>query len=370
MKIGIDASRYLSEESTGVEWYSYFIINGLLKLFKHSDNELVLYSRYPIKIKETDNIKNNVLRSKRFWSLLRLSKEMREKPPDTLFVPSHVLPLSLPQKSVIVIHDTAFKHFRKVYSTAEYRYLNWSTKRAVSSSTKIITPSKSTKKDLLELYNCDESKIEVIYHGFTPPKFSEKEIDEINHSSDMIKFFSINKPIPYFFFVGRLESKKNIENTIRAFKQFSEQHPNYKFVLAGKRGNGIKRIVKAIHELKLTDKVIMPGYITEKEKAYLYKNCKAFIFPSFYEGFGLPILEAFYFGKPVLTSNVSSLPEVGGDACLYVNPTNVESIAERMSVLAEDEKKVQELTEKGKMRLDKFNWEETSRKTFDLLMNA
>lgn len=361
MKIGIDASRYKHAEATGVEWYSWHIINGLIEEIADSkEDELILYSKGPLKIK-AKNVTNKVLLAKRLWTLRCLSKEMWLHPPDVLFVPSHTLPLNVPKRSVITIHDVAFKHLKNVYSFSEFHHLNWSTKMAVKHGTKIIVPSEATKKDLVKFFNCNPEKVVVIPHGFEKPK--DVNVHEVMENSVIFKYFGITKATKYALFVGRLENKKNLVRLVEAFAEFSKTNPNYQLILAGKRGLGFEQIAKAVNKLKLAHKVIMPGYITEEEKAVLYKNCSFFVFPSLYEGFGFPLLEAFYYGKAVLCSGNSSLPEVGGDAAHYVNPQSVDEIAQGLNKLANDSKYVDNLVKKGHERLKIFNWKEAVKKT-------
>lgn len=384
MKIGIDASRYKHTEATGVEWYSWHIINGLIKKIfdkkkgpevENPDegqspgqrDELVLYSREKLEteVSTADDLQgpvtNKILPGRRLWTLKTLSGEMRKSPPDVLFVPSHILPLSLPKKSVITIHDVAFRHLPKSYSFSQYHYLNWSTKFAVKKAAKIIVPSEATKEDLIRFFQCDPDKAVVIPHGFSaPPPIDE---DKIISESPIFKYFGISKSSPYVLFVGRLESKKNLSRLVEAFAKFSEKHQDYRLILAGKRGVGFEQILKTVNGLDMTHKVIMPGYITEEEKAVLYKNAGIFAFPSLYEGFGLPLLEAFHYGKPVLCSNVSALPEVGGEAVHYVDPLKIEEIAEGLMKLAESHEYADDLVARGSERLKMFSWEEAAKKT-------
>lgn len=365
MKIGIDASRYAYDQSTGVEWYSWHIINAMIEQIRLSqrssakNKEIILYSRNFLDLKF-----NKVIHSKRFWTLFGLSKEIKKNPPDVLFVPSHTLPFCLPKRSVITIHDVAFKYLRKSYSFFQYHYLNWSTKRATKKATKIIVPSQATANDLINFYDCPKNKIVIISHGFMPPSPVH---DNVFKNSLIFKYFGITKTVPYILFVGRLESKKNLSRLVEAFAEFSKKYPKYKLILAGKRGIGFNKILKTVGGLNLMHKVIMPGYVTEHEKAALYKYCKFFAFPSLYEGFGLPILEAFYYKKPVLCSNVSCLPEVGGSAVKYVDPCDTESIAAGLTNLAESGPDIYELIKKGSERLKKFSWEAAAKKTLKVL---
>lgn len=358
MIIGIDASRYSHESATGVEWYSWHIINALKGLVSEKD-ELVFYSRGKI-----DGLGTRVLPARRLWTLVALSREMCKNPPDVLFVPSHTLPPSLPKRSVIMIHDLAFKILPQAYTFFQRQHLHWSTKRAVKCASAIIVPSEATKTDLINFYNCLADKIVVIPHGFTPPRTVSVEVLE---NSEIFKYFGIDKSMKYLLFVGRLESKKNLVNLVEAFAEFAKKNPDFRLVLAGKRGVGFKKLLQRIDELDLMHKVIMPGYITEEEKSALYQHCRAFVFPSLYEGFGLPILEAFHYGKPVLTSNISSMPEVGGEAAYYVDPHSVESIEKGLEVISKDDDYVRGLVKSGTERLKNYSWEKAAQATLKVL---
>lgn len=366
MKIGIDASRYSHPEATGVEWYSWHIINGLVEVVP-KDDEIILYSKYPLKV---NGAKTKMLFGKRLWTLRVLSKEMRKNPPDVLFVPSHVLPLFLPKRSVITIHDVAFRYLRKSYSIVQYNYLNWSTKFAVKRATKIIVPSAATKNDLISQFGCAEEKIEVIHHGFIPPKVTQKEIDAVFEKSEVFRYFEISKDLSYILFVGRLEKKKNLIRLVEAFAKISKKHGTFKLVLAGKRGVGFDDLIKTITRLGILEKIIIPGYVNEDEKAALYNYCDIFAFPSLYEGFGLPILEAFHYEKPVLTSHVSCLPEIAGDAACYVDPYDSELIAMGLEKLITDKKYAKNLIDLGRERVKLFDWEDAAKKTMNVLKNS
>lgn len=352
MKIAIDASRYSEKEATGVEWYSKNIIDELLKI--SGEDDVTTYSREPLNLRG-----NKVLKGKRFWTLQWLSREMCKAKPDVLFVPSHVLPPSLPKRSVIMIHDTAFMYLRNAYKWLQFKYLKWSTKFAVKNATKILVPSEATKNDLKKFFKCPEDKIVVIHHGFSKPETAAEY-------SDILEHFKIAEK-KYILFVGRLESKKNLERLVEAFGRFAKTNDDYYLILAGKRGTGFERILKKVQHLNLMEKVIMPGYITESEKAYLYEHCEVFAFPSLYEGFGLPILEAFYYGKPVLTSHVSCLPEIAGDSAHFSDPYDPEMIADGLEKLINDKAYSERLVAKGKERLKEFSWKVSAEKTLRVL---
>ena len=297
---------------------------------------------------------------------------MINNPPDVLFVPSHVLPLNRPKNSVITIHDVAFKYLKTSYSFIQYHYLDWSTKYAVKNAQKIIVPSEATKEDLIHFYGCKPEKLVVIPHGFIPPKLTRKTVSDPFENHEIFRYFKIDKDTNYILFVGRLESKKNLERLIKAFAKFSDSHPDYKLVLAGKRGVGFNNILRTVQENNMGEKVIMMGYVNEDEKNILTQNCKIFVFPSLYEGFGMPILDAFYFEKPVLVSHVSSLPEVAKDAACYCDPYDIESLEMGLTKITSDEVYAKNLIELGTERLKDFSWARSAKmvlSVFESLIN-
>jgi len=366
MNIGIDASRYSLKYATGVEKYSFHIVNELIKLInKQEGHSLTLYTPKDFKLPEgTERVTKRVIPFPRLWTQFRLSLEMLFKKPDALFVPSHTLPLIRPKKSFIMIHDVAFKHIPRSYSPFQFWYLNWSTKFAVKHAYKIIVPSEATKKDIIRFYKCPEDKIVVIPHGYKPSKISEEDIKKC----DVLEKWQLDRNPLYILFIGRLESKKNLVRLLKAYSKFLANYPDWRLVLAGKRGIGFKKIFKIATELKLWDHIVMPGYITETEKAVLLLNCQFFVFPSLYEGFGLPVLEAFAHGKAVLASKGSAFAEVAGDAAYSVDSLDPEEIRKGMEKLAENEPLREELIQKGFEKLPKFKWEEAGKRTFDLLV--
>ncbi|MBU1954032.1 glycosyltransferase family 4 protein [Patescibacteria group bacterium] len=370
MVIGIDASRYNHAQATGVEWYSFHLLNELIPMLGREHNSRVnLYSPRDFEI-QTDvpfNVKKRIIPARRFWTVFRLSLELLLHPVDILFVPSHTLPLIFPKKSVITIHDTAFRHFKSCYSPFQYFLLNRSTKKAVKKAWRIIVPSEATRLDLVNLFGCEDGKIVVIPHG--SPDFPRL----INWSSEetdgLLKQFHLTKDDLYIFYVGRLEAKKNLARLIEGFNRFLVDFPDWKLVLAGKRGIGFADIWKKVDELGLNDQVIMPGYITEREKLFLLSGCRILAFPSLFEGFGLPVLEGFAMHRPVLTSRVSSLPEVAGDAAHLVDPLSAQEIGVGLKRLASDGFYVNQLIAKGEHQLRKFSWEKSAQATLDLLFD-
>lgn len=361
MVIGIDASRYGHKHATGVEKYSYEIIGRLYKHAKEQGHEVRLYVREMLAdFPEEDQV---LIKRKKLWTLIGLSSKMMWNKPDVLFVPSHVLPLIRPKKTVIMIHDVAFNKYPKVYSWKQRRYLKWSTKYAVKHASKILVPSEFTGEELKELYKCSAKKIEVVHHGVSEfADFTDEEKGKV------LKKFDLSPRDKYMFFVGRLEFKKNLPRLVRAFAGLLDN--DWKLVLGGKGGYGVEEVFKTAQSLAKRDHVIFTDYLDEKEKAILLKNASMFVFPSLYEGFGLPLLEAFKAGVPVLASDIPPLKEIGGKACYYVAPLDESDIAQGINEVVRDSSMQERMIKMGRERLSKFSWQTATEKTFVILEGA
>lgn len=369
MLIGIDASRANNAQKTGVEWYAFFLIEELKKIVP-DDVKVILYSEKPL---EGDlgilpaNWSSKVLRwpPRRFWTQIRMSYEMLFQAPDVLFVPAHVFPLIHPKHTVMTVHDVAALRFPKSYNFFERWYSLWSAKYAVKHLWKIIVPSLFTKNELKALLNTDQKNIEVLHHGFDH-KFTEKK-SEIEIAETLTKY-KIQKP--FFLSIGRLEEKKNTVGTVRAFEQFKNQdhHDKYQLVLIGKPGYGSEKVEAAIHTSKFAKDIIHPGYVEQRDIAAIFQAAEVFVFPTWYEGFGIPVLEAFAAGVPVITSKNTSTEEIAGDAALRVEPQDIEALADAMQTLCTNADLRQKLVEKGHARVKEFSWEKCARETLKVLL--
>lgn len=363
MKIGIDASRYNVKTGTGVELYSVKLIQGIIEHFKRDqEHEIILYSPRKLMLYKANNIVHRIMPFKRLWTKVRFSWEMLRAKPDVLFVPSHVLPYFAPKRSVITVHDVAFMHLRSAYSWFQYWYLRRETKRAVENASTIIVPSEATKRDLKHFFGCDDAKIRVIYHGIDAKTLNL----DVKFEEEVLEKMHLKRSDNFMLFVGRLEAKKNILRLVKAFLKFKEKFPNWKLILAGTRGDGFNKILKEAMKVDALEHILMPGYVTENEKHVLLKHCNAFVFPSLYEGFGFPILEAYAYGKPVVTSKTASIPEVAGDSCIYVNPHTIESIEEGLERLVLNPPDFSG----QRAQIEKFKWSACINKTVDVLLST
>lgn len=360
MLIGIDASRAVKNQRTGTEHYSQQIILNLALIDK--DNDYILYS--PIApsgdlAKLPKNFSWKIMPFPKLWSQIRLSWEMifASSKPKVVFEPAHTIPIFHHQKTVVTLHDLGFKYFPELYTPLERKYHNWCMDFSVRHAAHIITPSLYTKKDLVKNYGINPKNISVIYHGYNnkiyKPRLYPKPIED-----------------PYIFFVGRLENKKNIRGLIEAYELLRrEPKIKHKLVLAGKPGYGYEKYRQFKDNLppNLQKDIIELGYIEEEELSSWMKNADVFFFPSFFEGFGLPILEAMACAVPVVASKITSIPEVASDCALLVNPRKPFEMAAALSKIINDKNLYKTLANRGKVRANQFSWIKSAQQTLAVL---
>ena len=393
MKIGINGyeavvprfgySREGLPNRVGSGIYCYELLFHLNKIDK-KNNYLIYLPQKPTKDmpQERENWKYKVIGAKKAWTLTSLSFELFKKQsnPDVFFSPTHYLPFFSPSKSVISILDVSYLHFPNMFAKKDLYQLKFWGGLSIKKAKKIITISNSSKSDIIKEYGISSDKVVVVYPGV-------KEISnikyQISNMDELQKKFGIDGD--YILFVGTLQPRKNIVRLIEAFSKVvqnysssersesrsrfstSSNNKGLQLVIIGKKGWMFDDILSAPEKFGVKDNVLFIDNAADEDLPSLYQHAQFFILPSLYEGFGLPILEAMNYGCPVITSNVSSLPEAGGDAALYVDPQNPEDIAEKMKKLLSDDNLKKELVEKGYIQVKKFSWEKTARETLKAL---
>lgn len=349
--LGIDASRSTRDKPTGVEQYSNEIISALLT--ETADFDVRLYtpawiSRFPRKLQKR-------MPFRRLWTLVRLSWEMLWHKPNVLFVPAHVLPFFAPRESFVTIHDVAYEKIPESYGFFKRKYLKWSTRRALRRARKVIVPTESVKRDLMEWYKAASEKIVVIPHGIAPlPSVTKIQI------KNFYKKYGLSRKEPLFFFIGRLESKKNLMTLVEAWSIVQKMYSRGRLVLAGTNGRGFEEISAKIEVAGLQKSILTPGYISEVEASCLFHSATCFVFPSREEGFGLPVLQAFEAGCLVIASDIPPLREVAGNAALFADPGHAKDFAEQMMRILEDAKLRERLRARSGEQLKKFSWKKAA----------
>ena len=257
---------------------------------------------------------------------------------------------------VNTVHDLVYVTYPQTMQKANYRRLHNHLARSCRDSDIIIAVSENGKRELIELMGIDQNKIRVVPNGVDLERFRP------NIPPEEVAAFRQRHGLPadYFLYIGTLEPRKNIPNLLRAYAAGRPRFAGCKLVLAGAKGWEYKEIFSLVEELHLQNEVVFTGYLPSAELAYLYAGARAFLFPSFYEGFGMPPLEAMACGVPVMASNRSSLPEVVGDAGLLVEPEELEQMANAMERLLIDTELRQTCRERGIERAGRFTWERSA----------
>ncbi len=352
MIIGIDVSRAFLLKRTGIEEYSYQVVNHLMK--KTDKHQVILYLRKNQKIdfELPKNWQTRTIKLKYFWTQVGLSLEMLWRPVDVLFVPAHTVPLIHPKNTFVTVHGLEYEFCPEAYSFWERLYMRFFIKKSCRWAKKIISVSENTKKDLKNLYQVPEEKIEVIYEGYDDCYFC---LGVKNNVSTLDSRLSENDR--YILFVGRLEERKNILGIIQTFEILKEKYKlSHRLVLAGRSGYGYEKIEVKIRNSKFREDILELGFVSEEEKRGLYERGDIFLFPSFYEGFGLPILEAQKAEIPVVASNVSSIPEVAGQGAILIDPKDCETMARKIFEIVSDNNLRNTLIQEGRNNLERFSW--------------
>jgi glycosyltransferase involved in cell wall biosynthesis len=390
MIIGIDVSRANRKIKSGTEWYSYYLILELAKIDRK--NRYFLYT--PEKLRDglanlPENFEEKILRwpPKRLWTMARLSFEMLISRLDLLFVPAHIIPLVSPKNTVTTIHDVGFLRYPKLYSQKELKYHRFGLRQAVKKARKIITISEFSKRELVDLCKIKPSRIEVIHLGFSPrykyfcypeprcisgrriPLNNQRDSSADRHRSHNGRLY---KDTSYILYTGRLEYKKNTPCLISAFARFKKQNQDlpHKLVLVGSLGVGGGKVLENIKKYNLENEVIMPGWVAEEDLFRIFSRASLFVFPSLYEGFGIPVLEAMASLVPVCASRRAAIPEVAGDAALFFDPENEEEMALAIAEALKNKGLRRELVARGKQRILAFSWEKCAKKTLEILKSC
>jgi glycosyltransferase involved in cell wall biosynthesis len=259
------------------------------------------------------------------------------------------IPTNLNGKMIVTIYDMIPYLNPKGLSGYDKNIFKTAIKRIQKMSPHIITISQSAKNDILKFLDFDENNIDVVPRGIDTIMIGEKQ--SVSESE-----------FPYFYYVGSIEHRKNILRILEAFEKTAEKYAEVRLILSGSR-TPYRDIAEAINTHKYRDRIIITGYVSEEEKNDLLSNATAFLFPSHYEGFGLPVLEAMACGCPVITSNVSSLPEVAGDAGILIDPTSTEQLFYEMERVLLSPSLQSDLRQKGLERAKLFTWDRTAEMT-------
>ena len=367
MHLAIDGNEANVTRRVGSNVFAYEVIKRLPSLLDTGDSA-TLYLKSPPQpdLSAVAGLDIRVIRPGRFWTRFRFPLELyrARRRIDVLFSPGHYAPQPCPVSSVISIMDLAFFRYKRDFLRRDYHQLvNW-TENSVNQASHIIAISNSTKADIIKRYHYPADDITVC------PLSHDKKI--FNPTATGIRPNTIPQNTDRFIlYVGTLQPRKNISTLIRAFAGLASTDQQTKLVIAGKKGWLYQNIYDLVIKLNLVDKVIFTGFVASPELVWLYRHAVCFVLPSLYEGFGIPVLEAMACGCPVITSRVSSLPEVGGQAAIYLdNPTDTKLLA---GLLAQTLRLAPSARQKqitaGLAQAEKFSWDQTTKIVYQVLQS-
>jgi glycosyltransferase involved in cell wall biosynthesis len=349
--IGIDASRAARPRRTGTEAYAWEVIAALLR--RPEDDRYRLYLDRPPgpDFPTSDRAEPRVIPSPRLWTHWRLAEELARRRPELLFVPSHVIPWRCPVPAVATVHDVGYLWHRTAYSPLAWLLLHLGTLQNVRAARRLVVDSQATARDLGAHFGVAPERMRVAYLGGPAPR-------EVAIDVSVLARAGLDRP--YFLFVGTLQPRKNLPRVIQAFARLrgkSDGGSGPLLALAGAAGRSVPALRSLVARLGIADRVRWLDYVPSADLPTLYAASAAFVFPSHYEGFGLPALEAMAWGAPVVTASTSSLPEVVGDAGLLVDPYDVAGLSAAMGRLLDDSSLRERLIAAGRARAAGFTWD-------------
>ena len=371
MKILLDAFP-LNAPKSGVGYYTYHLLKALSKIYQNEDEFIYFYGRRFSKNiidrpATVDAATRKTLKAL-FRDPYRITQPIKELifkfgakriNPDIYHDTNYVL-LPYSGRQVVTVFDMSIKRFPETHPAGRVKFFNEYFDKRIPKADHILSISEFTKNELIEIMGISPDKITVTPLA-QPENFYRPSFRQIQ------KFKKDNQlPDNYFLYLGNIEPRKNLITLIQAFKHFSDSNHNIKLILAGSQTWLSETVIQEIKNLNLENSVFMPGYVNEKDLPLWYASALAFVYPSKYEGFGLPVIEAMATGTPVITSNVSSLPEVAGDAAILIPPDDIDSWASSMSAIANPSKMREKLISSGLARAETFSWEKCARMTHDV----
>jgi glycosyltransferase involved in cell wall biosynthesis len=362
LKIAVNTRLLIKDKLEGIGWFTYESFKRIV--ISHPEHEFyfIFDRKFNKEFVFADNVtpivigppaRHQILHY--IWFEISIPRILKKINPDVFISPDSYLSLSSKYPDLIVIHDLNFEHFPKHMPWRASKYYRYFTPRFAKKANRIATVSEFSKGDIIKKYGIAPEKIDVVYNG-SGDKF--KPVPEIVKKNTKQQFAD---GCDYFVFVGALNPRKNLSNIFKAFDSFkSNNQTNIKFVVVGEKMYWSGDIKSTYDKMKYKDDVIFSGRLEPDVLCNVVGSSVGLVFPSFFEGFGIPIIEAFNAEVPVITSNVTSMPEIAGDAAMLVNPVSVEQIASAMFKISSDSEYARSLVEKGKLRREDFSWERTS----------
>jgi glycosyltransferase involved in cell wall biosynthesis len=370
VNIGVDI-RTLSSRRGGISQYTYNLLKNVLRIDNKNKYFLFNYNKSPY---EWDNLKGNVeeiiLRLPQrcnlsaVWENVFVPITVKRMKIDLWFSPDFSIPKFLRIPSVVTVHDVIFKKYHDVNSNKSLQTMAKKVRFSVTQAQKIIVNSKFTLNEVLNEYEIEDDKVYVTYLA-ADERFHQ--ITDKNLLSKVLNRYDIN--FQYILFVGEISNRKNLIRLLQSYDLLKKRNKilEQKLLLVGKRTTETDNVFEEVTKLDLISDVVFTGYVPDEDLPFLYNGADLFVFPSLYEGFGIPILEAMSCQIPVVASNVTSIPEVAGDGALLCDPYNIDDIADKIDQIVNKRIDIDKLNKKAMLQASKFSWVKTARETIDIL---
>jgi glycosyltransferase involved in cell wall biosynthesis len=375
MKIGIDI-RNIGKKRTGDEVVFFNLVKNLALLdntseyllFTDTTDTTLLYSNVvkPLGIESKKNFKIISLKcaNKFIWNIWTLPRYLRKNPVD-VYHTQYITPFFVPRriKIVTIVHDISFNFYPQYIQWRDLFFLKILIPISLKRADKIIAVSEFTRNEIIKYYKVSPDKVDFVHNAindsFIRNDFTESELAKIRKK--------YNLPGKFILYVGTMQPRKNIPFLIEGYNKIKDRIPEIKLVIAGRKGHNFdKKVDEAVKKHALEKDVIFPGFIEEDDKPLLFNMAQVFAFPSLYEGFGIPVLEAMSQKVPVLVSNIPSLKEVARNSALFFDPGDLDGFAEKLYNISMDENLRSKLSDSGKTRVQFFSWERTARKILQI----
>ena len=371
MRIAINTRLLLKNRLEGIGWFTFETLKRIVE--QHPEHEYIfLFDRKPHPdFIFSKSVKPVVLKPQArhpflwyIWFNYSVSSFLRKNKVDLFISPDGYIPTSCKVPTLNVIHDINFHHYPKGLPLLTRAYYKHFFPVYAKKSTHIVTVSHYSKNDLIESYGIEPSKISVVYNG------ANSTFAPINEEQQRLVRQKYTNGSPFFVFVGALNPRKNVDRLLRAFNQFKETTNNeHKLVIVGEPMFMTKSIEQTLKAMKHNSSVVFTGRLQVDELSKVVAAATALTFVPYFEGFGIPLVEAMYCHVPIIASNVTSMPEVAGDAAYYVNPFDINQIAEAMEQLVSSNKLLKSLTEKAIERKTLFSWDKTASEFYKCIEN-
>lgn len=372
MRIAVNTRFLLKNKLEGIGWFTYESLKRIVH--SHPEHEFIFFFDRPYS--EEFIFGKNVTPVVLFpparhpflwywWFQISVTRALKKYNPDLFLSTDGYLSLRTPVKQVLVIHDLAFEHFNGHLDWLTQKYYRFYTPKFARKATRIVTVSAFTKEDIVERYKIAKEKIDVVYNG-SNPRF--QPLSELQKEEVRKKYSGGAK---YFVYAGAIHPRKNISRLFQAFNRFKNSDTQgIKLLIAGRKAWETDEPMQVYNKMQHKEDVSFLGHLRQEELASVTGAAEAMIYVSLLEGFGIPIIEAMNCDVPVITSNISSMPEVTGDAGVLVDPYSVTEIAEAMRKISTDSSFCNSLIEKGKEQRKKFSWDQTGDNLWKSMMQA